>query len=336
MANDPGLAADKCIYMEAVAGDGGSHQTSGVWWLSPDIKLTGPTSGPDKADTGASNDIEITVRRRPDGRDCVLPAGTESITVEVWAANPSLVMTPDNLVSTFKIAATGTPTPVFNPGPTVVPFVWTPPSGLPPDDPQGPGHKCLIARAYPDPLSPSAINFFVPDDQHVAQRNLCVVPCGDGPGAARVPGPCGLEVRTMNPDLKREAAVTLKAVFDLKPTEHVRRVVLERLRRTPGFTRLAVAPPRGFRLILPDFPGARLREGTGPAGCLGMLLGGGRSPRTSDYETRIKLRPGQITTLTFEADLSDASFGDAYVFHLTQSDADGRVRGGLTAVMLSV
>jgi hypothetical protein len=276
------------------------------------------------------------VRRRDDVRNCVLPPGTESITVEVWAGNPSLVMTPDNLVSTFKIAAIGTVPPVSTPGPTVVPLVWTPPSGLPPSDPQGPGHKCLIARAYPDPLIPSAINFFVPDDQHVAQRNLCVVPCGDGPGAARVPGPCGLEVRTMNADLKNEAAVVLRAALDLKPTEHVRRQVLERLRHTPGFVRLAVAPPRSFRLVLPDFPGARRHEATGPAGCLGMLLGFGRPPRASDYETRINLRPGQMITFTFEADLTDANFGDAYVFHLTQAGADGRVQGGLTAVMLSV
>jgi hypothetical protein len=254
MPNDPGLEADTCIYIEAVAGDNGVHSTNGVWWLSPDIQLTGPTSGADKADPGQANDIQVTVRRRPDGSNCTLPPGTESISVEVWAGNPSLVMTPDNLVSTFKIDTVGTVLPLSSPDPTNISFVWSPPSGLPPEDPQGPGHKCLIARCYPDPLTPSAINFFVPDDPHVAQRNLCVVPCGDGPGAAKAPGPCGLEVRTMNPDLKREAAVVLSAAFDPEPTGHVRRTVLERLRRTAGFSRLAVAPPRGLRLILPDFP----------------------------------------------------------------------------------
>jgi hypothetical protein len=43
-----------------------------------------------------------------------------------------------------------------------------------------------------------------------------------------------------------------------------------------------------------------------------------------------------MISFTFEADLTDASFGDAYIFHLTQAGADGRVQGGLTAVMLSV
>src|SRR3982751_1575870 len=38
MANDPGLSGDTCIFMEAVTGDGGVHNSSGVWWLSPDIQ----------------------------------------------------------------------------------------------------------------------------------------------------------------------------------------------------------------------------------------------------------------------------------------------------------
>jgi hypothetical protein len=68
-----------------------------------------------------------------------------------------------------------------------------------------------------------------------------------------------------------------------------------------------------------------------------MLLGrGGRPAPASTYATKIKLRPGQLTSLIFEADLTGASFGDAYVFHLTQTASDGRVQGGLTAVMLSV
>ena len=66
MANDPGLSGDTCIYMEAVAGDGGVHNSSGVWWLSPDIQLVGPTSGPDKADPGVVNPVTVTARRKSD------------------------------------------------------------------------------------------------------------------------------------------------------------------------------------------------------------------------------------------------------------------------------
>ncbi|HYY57984.1 MAG TPA: hypothetical protein VE842_11680, partial [Pyrinomonadaceae bacterium] len=59
MPSDPNLIADNCFYMEAVTGDGGVHNSSGVWWLSPDIQLVGPTSGPDKADPGVVNTIGV-------------------------------------------------------------------------------------------------------------------------------------------------------------------------------------------------------------------------------------------------------------------------------------
>jgi hypothetical protein len=305
MANDPGLSADTCIYLEAVAGDGGAHSSSGVWWLSPDIQLTGATSGPDKADPGAANTVAVTVRAKPAG--CTTPPGAESVTVEVWAGNPSLVMTPDNPSSAVKIDSLG----LVAPGPGLtgsVQFTWTPPAGLPSDDPQAPGHKCLIARAYPDSLTPSDEQFFVPDDQHVAQRNICVVPCG-GPGAARLPGPCGFDVTTANPS-KQEAEATLRAVFDARPAGHVRNVVLGRLRQTDGFKRLAARPPRDFRLALPDFPGAKVSNQT-RHGCLGLLTGGVKEPA---YEARVRLSPRQFTRFTFLADLSGAQFGDAYVF----------------------
>jgi len=58
MPNDPGLAGDTCFYMEAVSGDGGTHDPAGTWWLSPDIQLTGPVSGPDNADPGQVYDRE--------------------------------------------------------------------------------------------------------------------------------------------------------------------------------------------------------------------------------------------------------------------------------------
>lgn len=328
MPNDPGLASDTCIYLEAVAGDGGAHSSNGVWWLSPDVRLTGATSGPDKADPGAANAVEVTVHAQ--ASRCQTPAGAESVTVEVWAANPSLVMTPDNPASAVKIDSLGLAVP--GPGTTgLVQLTWTPPAGLPPDDPQGAGHKCLIARAYPDSLAPSPEHFFVPDDPHVAQRNICVVPCG-GPGAARLPGPCGFDVATANPS-KEDAELTLRAAFDARPDGHVRDVVLGRLRQTDGYKRLAARPPRAFRFTLRDFPGAQVADRT-RHGCLGFLVGG--VVKEPACEARVRMSPRQFTRFTFLADLSGAQFGDAYVFHLSQHDRDGRAQGGLTVVMLAV
>lgn len=326
MATDPNLSTDTCIYIESVAGDGGAHQTGGVWWLSPDIKLTGATSGPDKADPGEQNTVEVFAHMKSGA--CESPA-SESISVEVWAGNPSLVMVPDNPASAVKIGGLGMPQ-LAPGGSASVQFDWTPPPGLPPDDPQGRGHKCLIARVFPEALVPSATDFYVPEDQHVAQRNICVVPCG-GPGAARVPGPCGLEVTTVNPSKERQA-VTIRAEFDAKPAKHVREVVLERLRETKGFARLSEKPPRGFRLRLRDFPKAEYSRGA-RGGCLGQLVGLKGEPASEAYVT---LGPSQLTRFDFLADLAGSALGDAHIFHLTQVGTDGRTQGGLTVVMLAV
>jgi hypothetical protein len=331
MPNDPALNADKCIFMEAIQGDGGVHNNNVTWWLSPDIKLTGPVSGLDKADPDHDNTVEVQFHMKAAILNrCILPPGTESISVEFWVGNPSLAMTPDNLASTKKIDGIGSPIPADGASVTEV-FVWNPPTGLDPADPQSPGHKCLIARCYPDPLIPSTTSFFVPGDPHVAQHNICIVPCG-GPGAAKRPGPCGFEVATVNPDRERAQMATLRAVVDLHPSRFVQKVVLERLKGTDGFKRLATRPPQGFRFELRDFPDAQVTDNT-KLGCLGLLLGG--KDRRS-YNAQIQFQPGQFTRFSFVADLSGAELGDAYIFHLRQIGADTRDQGGLTIVMVAV
>src|SRR5947209_10259020 len=251
MANDPKLVADTCIYIEAVSGDGGAHNSSGVWWLSPDIKLTGPTSGLDKADPGQINIVDVTFHRKDASSNCTTP-GDESVTIELWVGNPSLAMSPSDPASTTKIQSIGSPS-FPAPGASDTEIIdWTPPSGLPSTDPQSSGHKCLIARCYPQSLTPDPDNFFVPDDPHVAQHNICIVPCSGK--KAHKHGLCRLEISTLNLNFSREETITLRAVADLRPEGFVRRVVLERLERVEGFRRLATTPPRGFNFDLPDFP----------------------------------------------------------------------------------
>jgi hypothetical protein len=74
MPNDPGLTGDSCIFMEAIPGDGGNQNPNDVWWLSPDIILTGPVSGLDRADAGQSNEIKIKFHRKASGSGCSFPA----------------------------------------------------------------------------------------------------------------------------------------------------------------------------------------------------------------------------------------------------------------------
>jgi hypothetical protein len=319
--NDPGLTRDTCFFLEAVSGDGGVHNGGGVFWLSPDIRLTGATSGPDKADPGQHNTIEVTTHQKAQGT-CE-SVGDESLLVEVWVGNPALVMAPNNPASTAGIALTGSPSPL--PGGTSVQSIdWVPPTGLPPSDPQGSGHKCLIARSYPSSLTPSAASFFSPDDPHVAQHNICIVPCGN-PGAAARPGPCGFTVATLNPNRREAQIVTLRAIVDLKPDRFVRGVVLPRLKAVPGFRRLATAPPARFWLESKGWRGAVVSDRTRRKGVA-----------KPSYTAKVNLARGAFVTFSFGADLSPAKLGDAYVFHLTQTGADGRPQGGLTIAMVAV
>lgn len=323
MAIDPALAADTCTFMEAVSGDGGVHDATGVWWLSPDIQLTGPASGADKADPGADNTIDVTLHSAA-ADTCALPPGTESLTMELWVANPSLVMAPNNAASTAFIGGIGMPL-LPGGGSESFQFHWTPAAGLPAGNPEAAGHKCLIARCYADPLIASANGFFAPDDRHVAQHNICIVPCG-GPGAVTRPAGCGLDVTTVNPDVRKPQRTRLRATLDLKPPAFVREVVLKRLKNTKGFGRLATAPPRRFALHVHDFPKAKVTDHTK----------GGRSGQPPSYEVEITLKPAQVIGLRFSADLHGAKLGDAYIFHVTQARPGGRTQGGLTVVMLAI
>jgi len=319
MAHDPNLAADTCIFMEAVAGDGGVH-TGGFYWLSPDIQLTGATSGPDKADPGQPNAIDVTCHNK--GPNCTIVGGAESITIQIWVARPSIAMAPNDPTITKMIDSIGTPTFGLT-NPHTQQFIWTPAIGLPPDHPEAPGHKCLFARSFPDSLVPSATNFFV-EDPHVAQHNICIVPCG-GPGAAKRPGPCGQDVTTINTNVRKADVVKIAVWLDLDPQKHVREIVERLVKRVKGFERLARRPPKSFQLQLPDGIKAKIadtsKKGTGK--------------KAPGYDALVPLDAAQSIRCRFVADLSGASLGEAFVFHLTQEASDRSPQGGLTVVMVA-
>ena len=316
MATDPGLASDTSTFLQAIAGDNGVHDPNGVFWLSPDIQLTGPTSGLGKADPGEDNVVDVTYRATANG---AVPAGTESLTIELYAANPSLVMAPDNPQSTAHVDSIGQP--LLAPGGSrTFQFHWTPPTGLPASDPQAPGHKCLIARAYADPLTPGPSNFFLPQDQHVAQHNICIVPCG-GPGAATKPAGCGTTVTTANVSTTLQKA-RIRATLDTDPSKVVREIVIAHLKRVKGFQRLAAKGPKSFGFT---FEGVRARPLAIPRLSKGKIV-----------ESEVPLGPGQVLSFRFAADLSGGRLGEAHIFHLTHATAAGGVQGGLTAVLLPI
>jgi len=320
MPDDPGLAGDTCIFLEAIAGDAGIQNPNDVWWLSPDITLTGHSSGLENADPGG-NRIDIRVNRRPAG--CTFP-GDESVTIEVWVGNPSLLMSPAVRGSTVRIAFIGSPLPPEG-GTHVQHLDWTIPAvtalplGL--ENPQKPGPKCLVAICYPDSLTPSSARFFVPGDQHVAQHNLSIVQTA------------GAEVRfkvnTFNPAgaAPLPQTVRLRAVMDLAPAKFVKKMVLTRLEPLPAFQRLRTDPlPQGFGFDLTGLQATDLVDHSHPA-----VTNFPVTPVPS-FEANIPMG-ANLTQLTFVAGLKGLQAGEAAVFHLTQTSKTV-AQGGLTLVIL--
>lgn len=322
MSNDPGLANDNCIFLEAIPGDGGTHNGNAVWWLSPDITLTGPVTGLDNADTPHSNPIRVKVHRKSAASGCHFP-GDESITVELWVANPSLVMAP-RASSAARVGFIGSPLPAEG-GTGIQQIDWTPQAGLPPENPEAAGHKCLVARCHPDSLIPSDTRFFVPGDQHVAQHNLCTVPTPNQPFI--------FKINTLNPSvpLNPLAEVKLRAVLDLEPNEFVRRTALRRLQLQSGFQQLRTSPlPNGFKFDLTGLQASQVIDHSRPG------LHPFPPQANPSFEAVIALNSPKVTQLTFQAIPKGTQPGEACIFHLTQTDTAGNPQGGLTLLMLRV
>lgn len=322
MPNDPGLAGDTCIFMEAIPGDGGLQNPADVWWLSPDITLTGHTSGLENADAGL-NKILVRFHRKPAGT-CNFP-GDESITVEAWVANPSLVMAPDVRGSAARVGFIGSPLPAEG-GSFAQQLDWTPPpaslpSPLGVENPQKPGAKCLVARCYPDSLTPSTTRFFVPGDQHVAQHNLSVLSTTD----TKVT----FKINTFNPSVSANQlvpAVKLRAVMDLAPNAFVKKTVLTRVKPLAGFDQLRAVPlPLGFGFDLTGLQAAQVVDNSHPPNA-------GTPPHIPSFEAMVQM-PATLTQITFGVNLKGVHPGEACIFHLTQTFKD-LPQGGLTLVLL--
>jgi hypothetical protein len=322
MANDPGLAGDTCIFMEAIPGDGGNQNPSDVWWLSPDITLTGHTAGLENADAGP-NKILVRFHRKPAGT-CNFP-GDESITVQAWVANPSLVMARNIHGSAARVGFIGSLLPPEGESHTQQ-IDWTPPAVLlsPPgvENPQKPGPKCLVAICYPDSLTPSTTKFFVPGDQHLAQHNLCVVSTTD----AKVT----FQINTFNPTpppaaLVAPVGVKLRAAMDLAPNAFVKKMVLTRLNPLPGFQQFRTAAlPLGFGFDLTGLQATQVVDNSHA----------GVPPHIPSFEALVQL-PGTMTQITFNVNLKGTLPGEACIFHLTQTFKDVP-QGGLTLVLLKL
>jgi hypothetical protein len=300
---------DTCIYLEGNSGDGGAH--SGVLWLSPDININVGTANEGKATTG-SNVVRAVTHRKS---NCIPLNGGEpaSVLIDVYVGDPSIVMTPG---TTDKIS----PSSLGFPDATTISvagvpqtFNWTP-SG---SGNQSQGHKCLIAVAYPDTDSVPGGAFDV-SNQHVAQHNITICPCSS---------PCGVDVKTINPNFERPELVLIRAMADVAPNRYVTKVVKNVLKAVKDFKRIRTANLPPFRFEFKGHPEAALRHYTKPSskGTFGRCEG-------PNIEARIELKPKQRIKFRFALDMEEARFGDAFIFHLTQFNQRKRLVGGLTVV----
>jgi len=324
MANDPGLSNDTCIFLEAVTGDGGNQNVNDIWWLSPDIKLVGPVSGPDKADAGQINPITVNFHRKAASSNCIFP-GDESVTIEVWVANPSLVMSPGVRQSSARVGFIGSFLPTEG-GTRTQQIDWDVPAVSHPNDPQNPGHKCVVARVYPSSGVGSSTSFFVPGDQHVAQHNLCVVK------APRKPFKFDINTVGFGPrqlPFKQLPNAKLRAVLDLHPKRFVTGAVAGQLNSIAGFQGLITsALSGGFGFDLTSLQATNIINHshapfTPPLGSA-----------NPSFEARVVLEPGHVTSIRFLADLQGLPANHACIFHIIQTSLTDVVQGGLTLVIV--
>jgi hypothetical protein len=160
---------DLSVYVEDTAGDLGATPPTLPWWISPDIDIPAHTG---EARQGP-NQVQIRVHAHDE------PILSEKITAEVYVGYPSMVLSP--LVGTkridpgltFRPAGVDGTEPVANvPGGTAT-FPWTPSNSD--ADADGPGHRCLVVRAFPQSVAPPTDPFTVPTEPHEAQHNIEVM-----------------------------------------------------------------------------------------------------------------------------------------------------------------
>ncbi len=317
---------------------------SPAWWLSPDIWINGTAAGPPKAPPGPgeatadTTSLFVRVHRNP-------PDTTTNCQLDVYIGNPSLVMTP--AAGTFPLPSQFVAAGNFTNDVSVVPVPWTPkPNPMDPNDPQGVGHRCVIARAYRFD-DPAPNTFQVPVEPHEAQLNIQIVSvakagpnfAGAGTGMAGTdagepigPTEDGLWEFRIDTTLPAEAESERVriAVTAPDPKEFLRAIPKDRrpCRSFDGFAK----PTRRFSLDfdLPDEDLPTVRGGKRPfRPKVGQMA---FDERRSRAKVDVELAAKQVARFGLKADLNDTPPGQAQIFALEQTDAKGRSQGGLTVI----
>ena len=330
---------DASVYVEDRLGDQGFDPAGiGPFWLSPDVDIPAHTG---EAQQG-SNNVQIRVHTHEE------PILAEKITAEVYVGQPSLAMSPTvgtkridpgNLV--FRPPGVAGTEPVADITGATLTFPWTPSNTA--TDVDGPGHRCLVVRAFPVSVTPPTGPFAVPTEPHEAQHNIEIIKTsmmkiGGGSAGAGTPH----DPRKRGEDgLWPELISTVGAgkpglryvvwAFDPEPPRAVRRAV--------GHTTISKEPPKQLTFE----PDPKHGNPIDPSGLLGNgpfveQSGLGRGMFTKDRMlagAEFELDADETTQLMLRFDHSNLKANSAVVLHGVQWDEHGKAEGGMTVVALA-
>jgi hypothetical protein len=337
---------DVTVFVEDKAGDQGAPGSS-PFWLSPDVDIPAHSG---QAVQG-SNDVRIRVHTHEE------PIIEEKIVAEVYVGQPGFVLSPT--AGTVRIDpgnlrfrppnVSGTePAATFTGG--TLSFPWTPSSSA--GVPNGPGHRCLILRAFPENVTPPTGPFDVPNEQHEAQHNIEILStanpggggAGGGAGTPRDPrrpdegnGMWWEDLITMATGRKRGKRYVVWAL-DPRPSKPVLDGIRKGLKEAK-VKGISTQPPAALTL---EAVGARVKE-IAP----GKLLGKSGFIKTSGVGSgvfredlllaaaEVELGPRRPTHLKLGFDHSNLKSGQAVVLHGAQFTTDGRPEGGMTIVAVA-
>jgi hypothetical protein len=242
---------------------------------------------------------------------------------------------PGNLL--FRPPGVAGTEPVANIAGGTLTFSWTPSSSA--SQPNGPGHRCLIVRAFPQSLTPPTTPFDVPTEQHEAQHNIEILSttmkkASMSRGGAGVPGDerkvdkeTGLwweRLLTVGPGRRGKRFVAW--AFDPEPGEYLGKGIRRALKEANvrGFSD---EPPGEVRL---EVVGAKARRAT-RAPVRNVLFTGSRLLAAASFE----LGPRKPVEVILRFDHSNLKARTAAVMHVAQVDARGIPEGGMTVIAVA-
>jgi hypothetical protein len=337
---------DVTVYVEDTAGDLGAPASPAPWWLSPDVDIP---AHPGTAVQG-TNQVQIRVHTHEE------PIIQEKIVAEVYVGQPGFVLSPsvgtkriDPATLLFRPPGVPGPEPVADVTGGTLTFPWTPSASA--ADVDGPGHRCLIVRAFPQSVAPPTTPFDVPNEGHEAQHNIEILVTTRKQGNANSPGagtPRDPRKRDEKTGLWSERFGTMAVekrgrsfvvwAFDPNPAKDIADTARLALKRVK-FTGFSERPPAKLSLEPVGTEGTQIDVGdllndTSFIRHSGVGTGLFAKERLLGAAT-LALNPKELVHLLMGFDHSNVAAHTAVVLHGAQWSAAGRPEGGMTVVALA-